>query len=613
MREPVRRRAASSPWRVAAFASVVAALAPREARAFNYLEHRAMTLRGAAWVRAHGDGARLDVLVAALHDTFRPPSRVCRALGAFAGRDAAPAATRDCFDLGDLPALAGDHASSPGALRRRWLDGAAAGDPNLFATYLRGTWEASEVADAPTGCHDESAAVDAARLFEAQRDRATLSVAIADADAAYLCLAAHNAHHFRLVGLDPAVAAAEPLPNAFSAYAFYHLHAMGEAARGERAAGDARRDALAQGLLLELYALHFLEDALAGGHVAADRFALNPGSVQRVHGRYNLEGVRMDVDAALRRRADEVIDTGWAAAPDGRERFYGDDQVAAAAEGGRCDGAQAARCRTFAAGAALVATSLAEFAAAAEPARRGFCGEASGPACGSPRSIQAALDAGGLAAVRLAPRVAEWTRTLAAPTFGRLTRLRILGGATYRVDGDTFTPAGELSLWGEMLFPAVAHPTRLQQVYLGAGVRVRPEWPLAQVEGLGYARPVGASVELGFSTAWGRLGLAVGAEVVAFSPTLDGIRPALSLELDLGLRVDTRDDLSWIVELVPSASVAGYDGEARWALGLALGVSYERPTPRALPCVPSTGPAHTSPDATRCVRDRPSAYLRLAP
>ncbi|MFO0609847.1 MAG: hypothetical protein U0324_42205 [Polyangiales bacterium] len=600
MPAPLRPAGAAS-WR---FLTLCAGLlATREARAFNYLEHRAMALRGAAWVRAHGDGARLDAFVAALHGSLRPPSRACRALDEFAGRVDSPSPRR-CFDVGDVPALAGDHSSSPGALRRRWLDGAADGDPSTVVNYLRGTWEASEVADSPVECHDESAAADAARLFEAQRDRSRVTVAVAAADAAYLCLAAHNAHHFRLVGLDPVVAAAEPLPNAFSAYAFYHLNALAEAARGGREA---------EALLLELYALHFLEDAIAGGHVAADRLMLNPGSAQRVHGRYNLDGVRMDADEALRRRADEVLDTGWAREADGRELFYGDDQVAEALDGARCDGTHRARCRTLAAGAALVALSLEEFVAPADASRRGRCGEAGAPVCGSPESIQIALGAGGLAAVRHAPRVAQWTRTLAAPTFGRLARLRILGGATWRADSNTFAPAGELSLWGEMLFPALAHPTRLDQVYVGAGLRVRPEWPLVDTADLAFARPLGLSFEAGFSTAAGRFGLALGAEAVAFSPSLDGVRPALAFELDLGLRADTRDDLSWIVELVPSASVAGYGGDARWALGLALGLSYERPTPRALPCVPSTGPARTSPDVTRCPRDRPSAYLRLSP
>lgn len=611
MREAVTPGAAPPRASTLCVAALLA-LAPRAAEAFDYPEHRAMTLRGVAWVRAHADEgrrARLDALVTALHGTFRPPSRVCRAREDFAGDVATPAGARGCFDLGDLPALAGDHASSPAALRQRWLDGAAAGSPSTFATYLRGTWEASEVADSPVGCHDESAAADAARLFEVLRGTGPVTVAIASADGAYLCLAAHNAQHFRLVGLDPVVAAAEPLPNAFSAYAFYHLHALAAAARGgERALGEA--------LLFELYALHFLQDALAGGHVAVDRFTLNPGSAQRVHGRYNQTGVRMATDAPLRRRADEVIDTGWASATDGREVYLGDDELLGVLDGARCEGPRAARCRTLAAGAALVSLSLEELLAQGDGApdpRRFGCGAGQEAGCGSPASVQSALDAGALAAVRHAPGVAEWTRTLPAPTFGRLARLRILGGATYLVDGGRFSPAGELSLWGEMLFPASVHPTRLDQVYLGAGVRVRPEWPLVSTQDAAFARPLGLSVEVGLSTASGRFGLALGGEAAAFGPSLDALRPALGLELDLGLRVDTRDDLSWIVELVPSASVARYGGETRWALGLALGLSYERPTPRALPCIPATGPAHTSPDVTRCPRDRPSPYLRLAP
>lgn len=572
-----------------------------------------MTLRGLSWVRGHGGAARLDAFVDALHASFHPPSRVCPLRDDFA-----PAgdlvARHDCFDLGDIAGLAGDHASTPDTLRARWLDGAANERVNTFAGYLDGNWEASAGDEAPTVCHDERRAADASRLFAALRDLPSLTVALLSADRAYLCLAAHNAHHFRLVRLDPIAEASEPLPNAFSAYAFYHLQAIAAAVQADRATGDARARRMADALLLELYSHHFLEDALAGGHVATDRLALNVGSAQRTHAWHNRAGVRMSATEPLRARADEVLDTGWRTSRDERSLYLGDGQLSSALDGRRCDGDDQARCRTLAAGAALVSMSLEEFLAAPGTdlgARLAQCDAAgAGHACGSPRFIQSTIDAGHLTAVRAAPRAVEWTRSLTAPTVGTLTRMRGLAGVGWQPGADRVAPTGEFSLWGEFLLSPFAQNDALPQLYVGLGAHLRPEWPAAQG---GFARPLGARVEVGLSTTFGRLGLGVGGELAAFGASWDAVRPALSLELDAGIRADTGDELAWLVDVVPGASVARFDGETRWTLGLTVGVSFERPTRRAMPCSFARRPGRAAPEISTCSVDGESEYIRLRP
>lgn len=599
--------------------ALVALLAPRTAHAFDFPEHRAMSLRGMAWVLTHADEAsrqRLRDLVTALHGSFRPPSRVCASREEFAP-SADLVARHDCFDVGDLAGLAGDHASTPESLRRRWLDGAADARVSALAGYLEGTWEASAVDEAPTVCGDERRGADAARLFTALRDLPSLTTALVSADRAYLCLAAHNAQHFRLVRLDPVAAAAEPLPNAFAAYAFYHLRAVAVATRADRAQGDARARRLAEALLVELYSQHFLEDALAGGHVASDRLALNAGSAQRTHAWHNRTGVRMTASQDLRRRADEILDTGWGASREDQSLYLGDDELLSVLDGRHCRGDDLPRCRTLAAGAALASLSFGELLDASGSglgARLADCESTrTGHTCGSPRFIQSVLDAGHLAAIHASPRVVEWTRTLSAPTIGTLTRLRGIAGAGWRPVDGALVPTGELSLWGELLLPPFAHSDDPLQVYLGAGAHVRSEWPAAHPARGEFPRPAGARFEAGVSTRRLRIGLAVGGEVAVFGRSWVDVRPALALELDLGIRAETGDTLAWLFDLVPGVSVARFGGETQWVLGLSAGVSFERPTPRTMPCSSARRPGRAAPEITACDLDGESAYVRLRP
>lgn len=578
-----------------------------------------MSLRGARWVLTHADEAtraRLRELIAALHGSFHPPSRVCANLDEFAPFTDV-VARRDCFDLGDLAGLAGDHSSTPASLRARWLDGPARSPVNTFAGYLDGTFESPRVDASPVACDDTHHAADASRLFVGLRNLPSLGTALASADRSFLCLAAHNAHHFRVVRLDPVAAAAEPLPNAFGAYAFYHLHALATAARAAHAEGEAHARGLAEALLLELYSQHFLEDSLAGGHVTTDRIALNAGSAQRTHAWHNRTGVRMTAPEALRRRADEIIDTDWREAREARALYLGDTQLIPVLDGRRCEGDGLARCRTLAAGAALASMSFEEFleAPGSELGARVATCDASriGHACESPRFIQSVLDAGHLAAIRASPVAVEWTRTFPAPTLGTLTRLRGVTGAAWRSIDEVFVLAGELSLWGEVLLPPFAPTDHPLQLYLGVGAHVRPEWPSGRAAVGAFARPVGARFEAGVSTPSLRVGLALGGEVAAFGGRWSDVRPALTVEIDFGVRGDTGDSLAWLVDVVPSVSVARFNDDTQWVLGLAAGVSFERPTPRSLPCSSAPRPGRASPEITTCDPERESEYVRLRP
>jgi hypothetical protein len=166
-----------------------------------------------------------------------------------------------CFDWAAWPAVAGDHSCSGQALLSTILDSAWILDVAAIAAHLK-----QELAKAE---------------HRSQRLNHLLGsdVRLQRADAEYVTRASANLPHFLLARPDVEIAPHDYLrlclaqgapPNAVGAYAWYHLSALMKASRLSRLpAGTPERAALARAVLAdEAFALHFLEDSFAAGHVA---------------------------------------------------------------------------------------------------------------------------------------------------------------------------------------------------------------------------------------------------------------------------------------------------------------------------------------------------------
>jgi hypothetical protein len=197
-----------------------------------------------------------------------PPARaggddhhLCRALGAPANGDLAGA--RWCVGFATLPALAADHACSPG---------------RLMTTLARAPW-ALEVMQLAVRSEAKLAAAkgSVARTLDARRDQ-HLELQIIDDQ--YVPRARDNDVHFQLPrsvcrpGKDSladyllAVTEPEQVANATASYIHYHAVALElarESARRRRA-GQPEAAHAAWAFFNESFALHFLEDAFSAGH-----------------------------------------------------------------------------------------------------------------------------------------------------------------------------------------------------------------------------------------------------------------------------------------------------------------------------------------------------------
>ena len=221
------------------------------ARAFIYPEHRQIGL--AAWSKLSPEArtyyaslwqlARSD-----LHDTLCADPVAVR--GPSRGRG-------DCIDLADWPAIAGDHSCSP---------------LELVTDVLPSAW----IHDvARVSAEVERALRDAENAEARENVWITSNLDLQGVDDAYVTRAGGNNAHFLLsrAGSSLREFVAEstrqgaPL-NALGLYVQYHAAALrlASAIGGESSPASA---ALAQRVLaLEAYALHFLQDMFASGHVA---------------------------------------------------------------------------------------------------------------------------------------------------------------------------------------------------------------------------------------------------------------------------------------------------------------------------------------------------------
>lgn len=234
--------------------ALVVLLAGAPAQAWIYPEHRDIGNAGVGLLEPETRAA-LQALWAQGRPAFQRPEHVCEAL-VLAHGDGPPG----CLDFGALPALAGDHSCSP---------------DDLATDVVPGPWVlgVARVAD------ETRRALAEASSHEDKANRlAQSNLKLQKVDADYATRAGANNAHFLLPRagnhLEPyvfeAVSEGAPL-NGVGLYLQYHAAALSRAqelANQPDAPADQRAALARDALALEAYALHWLEDAFAAGHVA---------------------------------------------------------------------------------------------------------------------------------------------------------------------------------------------------------------------------------------------------------------------------------------------------------------------------------------------------------
>ena len=231
--------------------------------------------------------------------------RMC-AMGADTGQGVTPA----CIDWAALSAIGGDHSCSSADMletvrKSDWIlvvaDVAAQLKADLARIPVTAPPDQAEpasriIADAQRRLADEASR---AKRLNALRSADTR---MQRADAQYARRADANLAHFLLprpdTNLDPiayAIFAVKPGSelNAIGVYAWYHISAMEKASRlaNERLSPEERRALVRAMLFDEAFALHFLEDVFAAGHVAGSW-----GDVSQrkgTHDFYNQNGIEV--------------------------------------------------------------------------------------------------------------------------------------------------------------------------------------------------------------------------------------------------------------------------------------------------------------------------------
>ena len=247
------------------------ALAPSPARAWLYSEHRAITARGIEGLEPKRRAA-LDRLWQEARQGYE--TRLCTQADAEdQGHDPA------CVDLAAWPAIAGDHSCAPrdllqAILQSDWILPVAAVSSRTSAKIL--------------GAKNEN---------QRRNAQANGDLGLERADRDYSTRAGSNNAHFLLArqGEDPGEYVHQALGrgaelNAYGLYVLYHvaaLHAAATPAGG--AAAVSRGEAIRRTMALECFALHFLEDAFAAGHIAGSWG--NAAERKGTHDYYNEHGL----------------------------------------------------------------------------------------------------------------------------------------------------------------------------------------------------------------------------------------------------------------------------------------------------------------------------------
>ena len=228
-----------------------------------------------------------------------------------AGADAAQGVMPECIDWAAMSGISGDHSCSSKemlatVMDSEWILAVADVGAQLKLDLSRIAAEPSVEADK----QDSSAIGDLRRQFEHEAVRAdrinalrVSDVRLQRADTQYATRAGANNAHFLLARPTPEFTARDYVEatlrpgselNAVGVFGWFHLSALQKATRLARETLTAdERSALARSMLAdEAFALHFLEDVYAAGHVAGTW-----GDVSQrkgTHDFYNENGLEVD-------------------------------------------------------------------------------------------------------------------------------------------------------------------------------------------------------------------------------------------------------------------------------------------------------------------------------
>jgi hypothetical protein len=235
---------------VAALALLAFFAGVRPSPAWIYAEHRAIAAEGVRtldpeergaldnlWAEARsGHDARLCSDPAAGDQGLKPP----------------------CIDLAAWAAIGGDHSCSP---------------QDILRVVLGSDWILKVAA---VSAKAEAGLAKARNDAERRNVQTNCDLSLERTDKDYSSRAGANNAHFLLPRAgddDPKRYAMESLkpgaePNAMAIYVLFHVAAMHQAALLERLPAAERARGAREILALELFALHFLEDSFAAGHIA---------------------------------------------------------------------------------------------------------------------------------------------------------------------------------------------------------------------------------------------------------------------------------------------------------------------------------------------------------
>jgi hypothetical protein len=230
--------------------AVAAALVATPAAAFVYPEHRDIMIEGLQ--RLPPEQQRL---VSELWTSARL-GRESRYCATDVAEDGNPRPT--CIDLAAWPAIAGDHSCSP---------------DQLLTKTLTSDWILKV---ARVGLETKEGLAKAKGRDDQLNEWAASNLKLQSVDPEYASRAGANNGHFLITRTsdDPAEYLKRALgtdsePNALGLYLYYHLGAVGLARQWASTSDPQARSELAGRVLAtEAFAIHFLEDMFAAGHVA---------------------------------------------------------------------------------------------------------------------------------------------------------------------------------------------------------------------------------------------------------------------------------------------------------------------------------------------------------
>lgn len=255
-----------------------------EARAWYFPEHAVVTEEGLAWLPR---GAR-EAIARGLSDAaaFDKGSILCKDLS-----ERFRKTTKDkgepCVPYGVLPAMAADHSSTVEELERLLSVVKGGGTGRALLSGSREQWEEfltrSKAAESLSQAH----------RVDLVRD---LDLYLRAVDPDYSRRALGNITHFQAAGLRLSdllreLAEKGRIDNAMGQFVGHHLRSL-KLARGARAAGPERSARHLRAFVEHAYALHFLEDAFAAGHmVITSAYRDKPEDRLRRHDYFGRNGI----------------------------------------------------------------------------------------------------------------------------------------------------------------------------------------------------------------------------------------------------------------------------------------------------------------------------------